>query len=126
MAEQTLTPGQKRAIEALLSTKSVVEAAKAAGLGERTLYRYLSDPFFRLQLSAAEGELIDTATRRLLALQGAALDTFEDILKSEEASDTIKIRAAQNVVDNLLKLRELRNLETRLTALEAAYQVQQA
>ena len=116
---QELTKGQRRAIEALLNTKSVVEAAKAAGLGERTLYRYLSDPFFRQQLSAAEGDLIDQATRRLLALQGAALDTFEGVLASEEASDTVRLRAAQSVLDSLLKLRELRNIEARLVALEA-------
>ena len=119
-SKQKLTPGQKRAIEALLSTKSVREAAEAAELGERTVFRYLGDPFFRQQLSAAEGDLIDQATRRLLALQGAALDTFEGVLASEEASDTVRLRAAQSVLDSLLKLRELRNIEARLVALESA------
>ena len=119
-SKQKLTPGQKRAIEALLSTKSVREAAEAAELGERTVFRYLGDPFFRQQLSAAEGDLIDQATRRLLALQGAALDTFEGVLANEEASDTVRLRAAQSVLDSLLKLRELRNIEARLVALESA------
>lgn len=117
---QELTKGQRRAIEALLNTKSVREAAELAELGERTVFRYLGDPFFRQQLSAAEGDLIDQATRRLLALQGAALDTFEGVLASEEASDTVRLRAAQSVLDSLLKLRELRNIEARLVALESA------
>ncbi len=119
-SKQKLTPGQKRAIEALLNTKSVREAAEAAELGERTIFRYLGDPFFRQQLSSAEGDLIDQATRRLLALQGAALDTFEGVLASEEASASVKLRAAQSVLDSLLKLRELRNIEARLVALESA------
>ena len=117
---QELTKGQRRAIEALLNTKSVREAAELAELGERTVFRYLGDPFFRQQLSAAEGDLIDQATRRLLALQGAALDTFEGVLANEEASDTVRLRAAQSVLDSLLKLRELRNIEARLVALESA------
>lgn len=110
---------QKRAVRALLSTRSVVEAAKLASVSERTLFSWLTEPAFRAALSEVEGELIDAATRRLLALQDSAIDTFERLLaKSSTASDAVRLRAAQSVLDYLLKLRELRNIETRLTALE--------
>lgn len=115
-----LSAKQHRALSALLTSKSVAEAAAATGLGERTIYRWLTDPAFRQALSAAEGELIDAATRRLLTLQGTALDTLEAVLGDEDASAGVRIRAAQMVLDHLLKLRELRDIEQRLQALEAA------
>ena len=116
-----LSAKQHRTISALLSTKSVIEAAAATGQGERTIYRWLSEPAFRQALSAAEGDLIDVATRRLLQLQGGALDTLEALLSDEtDASAGVRLRAAQVVLDHLLKLREMRDIEQRLQALEAS------
>lgn len=115
-----LSAKQHRALSALLTSKSVAEAAAATGLGERTIYRWLTDPVFRQALSAAEGDLIDAATRRLLTLQGSALDTFEAVLGDATVSAGVRLRAAQAVLDYLLKLRELRDIEQRLQALEAA------
>lgn len=116
-----LTPKQHRAILALLSAKSVGEAAKQAKMGERTLWRWLSDPLFRAALAGAEADMIDTATRRLLQMQEGAIETVQAIMEDAEASPTVRLRAAQAVLDYLLKLRELRNVEQRLTALELAY-----
>ena len=116
---------QRKAIAALLSSKSVPEAAAAAGLGERTLYRYMSDPAFRLALADAEGLAIDNATRRLLTMQDLAIDTIAEVLSDSASSAGVKIRAAGQVLDYLLKLRELRNIEQRLVLLEAASYAQQ-
>ena len=116
-----LSAKQHRAITALLTSKSVTEAATATGQGERTIYRWLSEPAFRQALSAAEGDLIDVATRRLLQLQGGALDTLEALLgDGADASAGVPLRAAQVVLEHLLKLREMRDIEQRLQALEAA------
>ena len=121
MAENgRISAKQHRVISALLTSKSVAEAAAATGQGERTIHRWLSDPAFRQALSAAEGEVIDVATRRLLTLQGSALDTFEAVLGDPTVSAGVRLRAAQAVLDYLLKLRELRDIEQRLQALEAA------
>lgn len=116
-----LSAKQHRVISALLTSKSVAEAAAATGQGERTIYRWLSEPAFRQALSAAEGALIDVATRRLLQLQGSALDTLEALLGDDtDASAGVRLRAAQITLDHLLKLREMRDIEQRLQALEAA------
>lgn len=115
-----LTPKQEQAVRALLTSKAVGEAAGAVGVSERTLYRWLADPAFRAALSVAEGDLLDAATRRLLTLQDNAIGAFEDVLTGgPDVTDTARLRAAQAVLDYLLKLRELRSVEERLTALEA-------
>ena len=119
-----LTPTQQRAVRALLTSKGVSEAAKLAKVGERTLWRWLLDPGFKVALSAAEGELLDAATRRLLGLQESAIETFEQVLGDASASQAVRLRAAQLVLDYRLKLRELRDVEQRLTALEQAMKAQ--
>ena len=116
-----LTPKQARAVQALLTAKSIGDAAQAATVGERTLGRWLTEPTFRAELSRAEGELLDCATRRLLQLQGKSIATFEAVLDDQEASLALRLRAAGQVLDYLMRLRELRNLESRLLALELAF-----
>jgi len=121
-----LTPAQKRAISALLTSRDVRGAAEVAGVGERTLHRWLADdPLFRATLTAAEGEAIDATTRRLVGLQDGAIDTIKALLDDKTTPATVRLRAAAAVLDYLLKLRELRNVEARLAALEAVVAVGQ-
>lgn len=121
-ASGALSTKQAKAISALLTTKSVVDAARLAEVGERTLARWLNeDRSFRQALSAAESGLIDNASRRLLQLQDGAIDAIEGFLaEGADVSDNVRLRAAQAALDYLLKLRELRDIEQRLSALEAA------
>ena len=117
---RVLSAKQQRAIAALLASKSVAEAAASANVGERTLFRWLGeDQAFRAALSQAEGELLDTATRRLLSLQGESIDALEYLISQAE-TESVRLRAAQVVIETSLKLRELRDIEQRLTALEQA------
>jgi hypothetical protein len=175
-----LTPRQRRAVASLLSCKNTAEAAAAADVSERTLYRWQELPLFRQALAKAEGQLIDDTTRRLAGLQEKAIQSILDIFSradkqaglntadfftvvdykdkdtglparklvldvekiqelgtlvkrlkvkggdieiesySAQDADTLKLRAAQAVLDYLLKMRELRNFEDRLAALEEA------
>ena len=115
-----LSAKQQRAIEALLSSKSVAEAAASAKVAKRTLFRWMAeDQAFRAALSQAEGEMLDAATRRLLNLQGESIDTLEYLI-SQAQTESVRLRAAQVVIETSLKLRELRDIEQRLTALEQA------
>lgn len=118
MAELSIK--QNRAIAALLSSRTIGDAAKAADVGERTLHTWLANPAFRTALVSAEGDAIDTATRRLIGLQDRAINAIHYVLADPNTAPALRLRAAQTVLDYLLKLRELRNIESRLAALEAA------
>ena len=121
MAENgTLTPSQQRTLASLLTERDIRSAAVSAGVSERSIYRWLADPTFKAELARREGELIDQAARRLVTLQDAAIAVFDDVLSSLTAKDADKLRAAQCVLDYLLRLRELSTVEERLRALEAA------
>ena len=115
-----LSRTKKRAVAALLATPKVDDAAKVAGVGERTLYRWLSeDQDFQAALASAEGVAIDTAARALVQIAGDAIDTLRGLLENEETTDSVRLRAAQSVLEHLLRLREAKNIEQRLARLEA-------
>ncbi len=60
----------------------------------------------------------------MLQLQDGAIDVLDDLLDAQ--GDNVRLRAAQVVLDHLLRLRELRDIETRLQNLEQALQQQRA
>lgn len=117
-----LTPRQQRAIAAILTARSLPDAALVANISLRTLRRWFNDSAFRAALLEAEGSAIDQATRRLLTLQAPAIEVLESTM-AEGVNPAVRLRAAQSVLDYLLKLRELRNVEERLSALEASINV---
>lgn len=119
-ANDDLTTRQRRAVAALLSARDIKAAAAAANVGYNTLRTWLDDPAFVAELRSAEGQAIDAATRRLIDLQGQAIDALAEVLGSG-ASAAVKVRAAAVVLDGLLRLRELRNIEERLSRLEEHY-----
>lgn len=112
----TLTQQQQRAINALLVSPSLTAAAKSTGVARKTLYRWMEDPAFRAALDAAESEVLDGVSRRLLALAEKAADKLDALLDS--SNDNVRLRAASVTLDILMRLRELRDVERRLTELE--------
>lgn len=118
MSEQSLTRKQQRAVQALAAGKDMADAARSARVKQSDLLAWLSLPEFRQALSGAEGNLLDTSTRRLLNLQSLAVSEVAGILADRSASHEVRLRAAGQVIDTMLRLREMRDIEQRLQALE--------
>ena len=114
-----LNKNQRRALAALLAETTIRDAAKAAGLGETTLYRYLRDPDFRAELQARQSELIAAAVASLAGLTGDAVGTLRAAMADPNATTSAKVRAASLILDHVQKLTTFAELETRLAALEA-------
>lgn len=115
----TLSARQVRAIEALLTSPSISEAAEACGIGRRTLHTWLEDPEFKQALAAAESEAISLAVREMIGDMRENLATMRDIRRSDESSAAIKLRAAALLDASLLRWREIATFEERLVAIEA-------
>ncbi len=116
---EELTPKQHSAIRALLSARTLGDAAREAQVTHRQLSRWLELPEFKAALSAAQQECLDIAIRRLSELSGVALDTLKSVMVSKRTSSPARVRAALGVLDYLLKYKELDEFEERLKALEA-------
>lgn len=116
-----LTSAQLKVIPHILAERHLEDAAKASGVGLRTIQRWMKDHTFWSAVKEAEATAIDAATRRLVVLSDSAIDALRDVLKNELIKPSIKVRAALGILDSMVKMRDLRNLETRLVALEQLF-----
>jgi predicted nuclease with RNAse H fold len=113
-----LTPKQHQAIQALIAQSSIPSAATSAGVSVRSLYRWLDEPAFRLALNTALDMSIDAAARGMVRLTEKAIQVVETALDDTELHPATRLRAADLVLSNMLKLAELRTLAQRVAALE--------
>jgi hypothetical protein len=117
---EQLTPKQKRAIRALLSTGEIKAAATEADISRDTLYRWLREPVFLGAVRQAEAEALDELSRLLVRLGRTAVGTIARAMSDPETPAATKVRAADVALSRLLQLRELAQLEARVQALEQA------
>lgn len=117
-SDNGITTKQQKAIAALLSERTLGAAAKRAGIGERTLYNWLTDPVFRAALRSAESAMLETVTRRLSAGQSLALDALETLITKAKHESTRR-QAAVDWLNLSLKFIDTLDIDERLTALEA-------
>lgn len=110
---------QRRAIEALLSTKSTSEAATVCGVGARTIERWKRDQTFRDAFRAASRDRLAETVGRLRGAASEAVNALRDALSDERVSN--RIRAASVLLETAVKV-EIDDLARRVEALEATQQ----
>lgn len=112
-----------RALLALLSSPTIKEAAKIAGIGEKTLHRWIKeDQEFRQAYREASREALQHTTTRLQQAAARAVDTLESIMMDKRANANARVTAAKTVLETAYKAFELYDLEARIEALEEAAQ----
>jgi DNA-binding transcriptional MerR regulator len=107
---------QEKALNALLESASITEAAIKCGLNAKTLRRYLDDGEFQKEFRAARRVVFEQNIVRLQSLHGNAVDTLERNLSCENAS--VEVRAAQIVIESTRKDFETLDILERLETLE--------
>lgn len=112
----SLTRKQLKALEGLLSCQRVEDAAKNAGISERTLFRWLKKPEFQAVLQFAIRETTMETLRRLVVGKDKALDTLEELLDAE--SESVQRNAAKDWLDFTYQHLELQNINVRLSEIE--------
>jgi hypothetical protein len=116
MTERPLTPKQRAFLSSLLVHGEVKRAAEEAGCGRDSAHRWLKDPGF--QTALREADAIKEVSRGLVRLSKTALKVFELAMRDPGAPIGTRLRAADMTLNRLIQLRELAELEDRLTALE--------
>jgi hypothetical protein len=108
---------------ALAAGSPVDQAAETAGVSVRTAYRRLADPGFARRLAQARDELISSALGELVECASEAVATLRALLQAKD--ERVRLGAARNTLEQLLRLRETLTLSQRLAALERSLQAQQ-
>ena len=109
---------KEAAILALLSQRNVEEAARAAGISERTLYRWMQEPDFDAAYRAARRAAFSQSTARLQQMCAAAVSTLGKIMVDQNAPAASRVRAADSVLDHAAKAIEIEDIEARVSELE--------
>ena len=114
--------GRKKdeAIVALLSQRSVDDAARSVNVTPRTLYRWLKDPEFDTAYRRARRDAFGQSVARLQQGSSAAATTLLKIMLDPNAPASTRARCADSVLDHAAKAIELEDIEARVTELERA------
>ena len=111
---------KEEAVAALLSHRSVEEAARAINLNPNTLLRWLQIPEFRDAYRKARREAVQQAVARLQQATGAAGLTILKLMTDPNVPAAVRLRAAECVFDHAIKAIELEDIEVRVAELERA------
>ena len=118
MAKKDKRAAEQTLLTALAFGATVENAARKAGIGERTAYRRLADPAFQARLEQAR---LDAVLRTAGMLTGASLGAVKSLVDlQQDASVPAGVRraAARDVLELSVKYRESAQMEQRVAALE--------
>ena len=128
-ATEPCQPGQKRPhskknadvllLLAFASGASAAEAARQAGVSERTAFRRLHDPDFRRRIAQARDKMVDDAMGQLAQASVVAVGTLRALCTAE--SETVRLGAARSLLELTMRLREHVELGDRVSSLEARH-----
>lgn len=117
-AEPVLAAHKARVLAALLGAPTITAAAKAAGVGERTLRRWLAEPAFRDAYAAARREAMQQASARLQDSAFAAVETLRQLAADENVPASARVAAARAILEQAARAAETEDLGARVARLE--------
>jgi hypothetical protein len=114
--------GRKKdeAIAALLTQRNTEEAAKAAGISHNTLLKWMKDPEFDAAYREARRAAFGQSIARLQQGASAAATTLLKVLIEPGTPASVRVRAAEAILNHGAKAIEIEDIEARLAELERA------
>jgi hypothetical protein len=97
-------------------------AAQKAGVSRATVQRRLQDPAFRTRLQDFRSDMVKRTAGMLSAASMEAVKTLLDLQKVSVPA-AVRLGAARSVLEIGIKVREVADLEERLSALEQQAQM---
>jgi hypothetical protein len=116
----------EEAIAALLTSRSVEDAAKTAGIGVQTLMRWMKLPQFDDAYREARRATFGQSIARLQQASSAAVSTLLKIMVDSNSPASVRVRAADSVLDHATKAIEIEDIEHRVAELERTAELAKA
>jgi len=111
---------KEAAILALLTTRSIEEAARTADVPLRSLYRWLKEPEFSTEYRKAKRAAFGQAVARLQQGTAAAAAVMLKLMVDTGVPASTRLRAADSVFTHAKNAIEFEEIEARVAALEQA------
>jgi hypothetical protein len=118
MARATHKKADRTLLAALACGATVENAARKAGLSERTVYRRLASAEFRERLIQERIDLVQRTAGMLTGAGPASVKTLVDLQNDPAAAAAVRRRSARDVLEMGLRFRERADLEQRIAAIE--------
>jgi hypothetical protein len=117
---------QEEAIAALLTHRSIEEAAKTVGIAPNTLFGWMKVPEFDAAYRAARRAAYGQAISRLQQGTSAAATTLLKTMIDPATPASVKVRAAEAIFNHAAKAIEIEDIAARLAALEQSIATEKA
>lgn len=111
---------KQKVIPALIAQATTKAAARDVGINEHTLIKWLKDPAFEAAYREARYVVMDEAFTLLQKACKKAVETIITVMEDPETNGFVRLQAAQAVLENATKSRQIVELEARIAALERA------
>jgi len=108
------------AVAALLTQRNMEEAAKAVGIAPNTLLNWMKVPEFQAAYRKARREAFGQSIARLQQGSVAATTTLLKTMFDPGTPASVRVRAAECVLNHAAKAIEIEDIEARVSALEAS------
>src|ERR1700757_1313215 len=108
----------EEAIAALLTQRNVEEAAKAVGISTRTLLRWMKVPEFQAAYREARRTAYSQAVAKLQQGATAAATTLLKVMLDQGTPASVRVRAAECIMNHSSKAIEIEDVEARVAELE--------
>jgi hypothetical protein len=110
----------EEAIAALLTQRNVEEAAKAVGVATKTLLRWMKEPQFQTAYREARRSAYSQAVAKLQQGATAAATTLLKVMLDQGTPSSVRVRAAECIMNHSSKAIEIEDVEARVAELERA------
>ena len=115
---KALTYRQRRAIEALVITNTIAQAAKKAKVSERSIYLWIKQEQFQTALRDARGKALGHTTTRFQQISVRAVETLEGVMEDEKASAASRVSAARLSLEMMYRGGAIDDIVERLKTVE--------
>ena len=105
-------------VNAIMSSKTNIEAVKMPGINERYFYTRLREKPLQAKLEAARANLTQEVSGQLRQSLTAAVSVLTEIMQNDEASPQVRVNAANSVIQNYMRVSERDAILNRLEAIE--------
>src|SRR5579871_145181 len=109
---------REEAIAALLTQRNTEDAAKAVGIAPNTLLKWMKDEEFDRAYRAARRAVFSQSVARLQQAAPAAATTLLKTMVDASTPHSVRVRAAECILNHSMKAIELEDIEARIANLE--------
>ncbi len=111
-----LNPRQQRLIIELTRSSDVQAAARAAGVGRTTAYRWLQEKSFADELSRARNRIYGEALSSIKSLTTRAARTLGELMETDD--ERLRRNICNDILRHAFRVREQEEVECRLITIE--------